>query len=145
MTLILTETEKETPTIPRKAKTSKKSKTSSKAISKKLLDLAMTSLDDDKAQDVVVINLAGKTSFADYMIVAWGTSQRQVATMATHLREKFKAAGMSEVPLEGAEQNDWLLIDGGDIIVHLFRPEIREFYGLEKIWGDAMPQPGEAA
>jgi ribosome-associated protein len=65
--------------------------------------------------------------------------------MATHLREKLKAAGVSDVPLEGAQQNDWLLIDGGDIIVHLFRPEIREFYGLEKIWGESMPQPGEAA
>jgi ribosome-associated protein len=136
---------KETHTIPRKAKAPRKSKAASKVTSKKLLKVAQASLDDDKAQDVVVINLAGKTSFADYMIVASGTSQRQVATMATHLREKFKAAGMSEVPLEGAEQNDWLLIDGGDIIVHLFRPEIREFYGLEKIWGDAMPQPGEAA
>ena len=109
------------------------------------MKVAQASLDDDKAQDVVVINLAGKTSFADYMIVASGTSQRQVATMATHLREKFKAAGVNEVPLEGAQQNDWLLIDGGDIIVHLFRSEIREFYALEKIWGAVMPQPDEAA
>ena len=109
------------------------------------MKVAQASLDDDKAQDVVVINLTGKTSFADYMIVASGTSQRQVATMATHLREKFKAAGVNEVPLEGAQKNDWLLIDGGDIIVHLFRSEIREFYALEKIWGAAMPQPGEAA
>ena len=144
-TLILTETEKETPTIPRKAKTSKKSKTSSKAISKKLLDLATTSLDDDKAQDVVVINLAGKTNFADYMVIASGTSQRHVATMAVHLREKFKTTGVKEIPLEGTEQNDWVLIDGGDIIVHLFRPEIREFYELEKMWGVEMPQPGEVA
>ncbi len=109
------------------------------------MKVAQASLDDDKAQDVIVINLAGKTSFADYMIVASGTSQRQVAAMATHLREKFKAAGVNEVPLEGTQQNDWLLIDGGDIIVHLFRLEIREFYALEKIWGATMPQPGEAA
>ena len=143
MTLIYSA--KETHTIPRKAKAPRKSKAASKVTSKKLLKVAQASLDDDKAQDVVVINLAGKTNFADYMVIASGTSQRHVATMAVHLREKFKAAGMSEVPLEGAEQNDWLLIDGGDIIVHLFRPEIREFYGLEKIWGDAMPQPGEAA
>jgi len=141
----LIETAKETHTIPRKAKAPRKAKGPSNVTSKKLLKVAQASLDDDKAQDVIVINLTGKTSFADYMIVASGTSQRQVATMATHLREKLKAAGVNEVPLEGAQKNDWLLIDGGDIIVHLFRPEIREFYALEKIWGTAMPQPGEAA
>ncbi|MDP6926891.1 MAG: ribosome silencing factor, partial [Rhodospirillales bacterium] len=103
------------------------------------------SLDDDKAQDVVVINLAGKTSFADYMVIATGTSQRQVVTMAQHLQKNLKAEGLSEVPLEGVNQGDWVLIDGGDIVVHLFRSEIREFYDLEKIWGAAMPQPDQVA
>jgi ribosome-associated protein len=145
LTSILSETEKEMHTIPRKAKTPKRTKKSSKTISKKLLAIATTSLDNDKAQDVVVINLAGKTSFADYMVIASGTSQRHVATMAVHLRENLKTTGVKEIPLEGAEQNDWVLIDGGDVIVHLFRPEIREFYDLEKMWNSEMPQPGKVA
>ncbi len=107
--------------------------------------MTKASLDDDKAQDVVVINLAGKTSFADYMVIATGTSQRQVVTMAQHLQQILKAEGLTEVPLEGMNQGDWVLIDGGDVIVHLFRPEIREFYDLEKIWGTAMPQPDQVA
>jgi len=135
---------KETLTIPRKAKTPKKSKAKSAAKSKKLLDITTASLDNDKAQDVVVINLVGKTSFADYMVIASGTSQRQVAAMAVHLREKMKKTGLKEIPLEGADQNDWVLIDGGDVIVHLFRPEIREFYDLEKMWSTEMPGPSEA-
>ncbi len=145
MTLI--DTAKETHTIPRKAKASRKAKAkgSSLAASRKLLKIAQASLDDDKALDVVVINLAGKTSFADYMVIASGTSQRHIATMASHLRQSLKSTGNRDIPLEGTQQNDWLLIDGGDIIVHLFRPEIREFYGLEKIWGDEIPQPGKVA
>jgi ribosome-associated protein len=135
---------KETGTIPRKAKTPKKSKAKSAAKSKKLLDITTASLDNDKAQDVVVINLIGKTSFADYMVIASGTSQRQVAAMATHLREKMKKTGLKEILLEGADQNDWVLIDGGDVIVHLFRPEIRKFYDLEKMWSTEMPESSEA-
>ena len=96
------------------------------------------SLDDDKAQDVVVIDLAGKTDFADFMVIASGTSQRQVNTMAQHLREKMKALGLEGISLEGAPQCDWVLVDGGDVVVHLFRPEIRAFYDLEKIWGDPV-------
>ena len=103
------------------------------------------SLDDDKAQKVVVIDLKGKTAIADYMIVASGTSQRQVSTMAEHLREKLKSLGIKSVSVEGMSQGDWVLIDGGDVIVHLFRPEIREFYDLERLWGDPMPHPGQAA
>jgi len=103
------------------------------------------SLDDDKAQNVTVIDLKGKTSIADYMIVASGTSQRQVTTMAEHLREKLKSLGIKSVSVEGLSQGDWVLIDGGDVIVHLFRPEIREFYDLEKLWGDPVPRPEEAA
>ncbi len=93
-----------------------------------LKDLVTVSLDDDKAQNVTVIDLKGKTSFADYMVIATGTSQRQVVTMAEHLREKMKSNGLKTVPVEGADQGDWVLIDGGDVIVHLFRPEVREFY-----------------
>ena len=103
------------------------------------------SLDDDKAQKVVVIDLKGKTAIADYMVVASGTSQRQVSTMAEHLRKKLKSLGVKNVAVEGMSQGDWVLIDGGDVIVHLFRPEIREFYELEKLWGDPMPRPGQVA
>ncbi len=125
--------EKETNTITFKKKTPPDSE--------QLLDLVTASLDDDKAHDVTVIDLAGKTSFADHMVIATGTSQRHIATMAEHLRESLKSEGVPRVALEGLTQCDWVLLDGGDIIVHLFRPEVREFYDLEKIWIDPVPQP----
>jgi ribosome-associated protein len=109
------------------------------------LDISTASLHKDKAQDIVVIDLMGKTSFADYMVIASGTSQRQVAAMAIHLRERMKKTGLKEIPIEGSDQSDWVLIDGGDVIIHLFRPEIREFYGLEKMWSDELSEPGEVA
>ncbi len=99
-----------------------------------LLELVETSLDDDKAEDVVVIDLAGKTQIADYLVIASGTSQRQVGAMADHLRRKMKTDGLKGVSVEGEPQCDWVLIDAGDVIVHLFRPEVREFYNLERIW-----------
>jgi len=105
-----------------------------------LLKLVETSLDDDKAEGIVVIDLAGKTSLTDYMVIASGTSQRQVGAMADHLREKIKASGIKSVSIEGQGMCDWVLIDAGDIVVHLFRPEVREFYNLEKMWG--VPLPG---
>lgn len=94
------------------------------------------SLDDDKAQDIVVVDLAGKTDFADYLVVASGTSQRQVGAMADHLRERIKAKGRRDVAVEGARGCDWVLVDAGDVVVHLFRPEVREFYAIEKLWQD---------
>jgi ribosome-associated protein len=111
----------------------------------KLLDITKASLENDKAEDLVVINLAGKTSFADYMVIATGSSQRHVASMAVHLKEKLKSMGQKEISLEGADQNDWVLIDSGDVVIHLFRSEIREFYTLEKIWSGKMPQSDEVA
>ena len=96
------------------------------------------SLEDDKAEDTVVIDLTNKSNIADYMVIASGRSSRQVAAMAEHLRERLKAAGVADVSLEGAGRADWILIDGGDVIVHIFRPEVREFYQLEKMW---MPAP----
>ncbi len=101
------------------------------------------SLDDDKAEDVVVIDLNGKTQIADHMVIASGQSQRQVSAMADHLREKLKKAGLKGLFVEGQTQCDWVLIDGGDIIIHLFRPEVRDFYNLEKIW--TAPPTGEVA
>ena len=91
------------------------------------------SLDNDKGENIVVIDLRGRTSLADHMIIATGQSARQVGAMATHAVEKLKAEGRRHVA-EGMETCDWVLIDGGDVIVHLFRPEVREFYNLEKLW-----------
>lgn len=106
--------------------------------------LIETSLDDDKSQDMVTIDLAGKTSIADFMIVASGTSTRHVASMAQHVVEKLKKIGIDHVRVEGMTQCDWVLIDCADVIVHLFRPEVRSFYNLEKMWGsDFSPDRGQ--
>ncbi len=98
--------------------------------------LITASLDDDKAEDVIVVDLEGKASFADYMVIASGRSDRQVGAMAEHLVQKLKAEGIHRVPAEGMQQRDWVLLDSGDVVVHLFRPEIRSFYNLEKLWSD---------
>lgn len=100
-----------------------------------LLVAVKASLDDHLAEDVVVIELRGKSSIADYMVIASGRGSRQVIAMADHLVQLFKTHGQVGITPEGVKQGDWVLIDGGDIIVHLFRPEVREFYNLEKMWG----------
>jgi ribosome-associated protein len=105
-------------------------------------DFILASLDDDQAGEVAVIDLAGKSTIADYMVVASGRSSRHVATLAQHLARKLKAAGMRSVPVEGAVRCDWVLVDAGDVIVHLFRPEVRAFYNLEKMWGADLPEAG---
>lgn len=105
--------------------------------SEELLQLVESSLDDDQAEAPVVITLKGKSSIADYMVIASGRSSRHVGAMAEHLREKLKQAGQS-VSVEGLERGDWVLIDAGDLVVHLFRPEVREFYNLEKMWGSEL-------
>jgi ribosome-associated protein len=104
------------------------------------LQLIEISLADDKAIDPVVIDLVGKTSIADAMVVATGTSQRHIATMAEHLLERLKATGLIGLSAEGQGQSDWVLIDAGDVIVHLFKPELRSFYDLERLWGAAVPE-----
>ena len=123
----------------------KLSKQFSEELPKQLSELAVKSLDDDKAEDIVVIDLAGKTSIADYMVVASGRSSRQVGAMAEHLREKLKVAGAPTVEVEGMAQADWVLIDAGDVIIHLFRPEVRTFYNLEKMWGVEPPAASQQA
>ncbi|RMD63901.1 MAG: ribosome silencing factor [Alphaproteobacteria bacterium] len=110
-------------------------KNGSLVASRTLLELIQASLDDDQAIDVVVIDLHGKSTIADFMVIASGRSSRHVGAMAEHLGEKMKHAGVPSVSVEGAERADWVLIDGGDVIVHLFRPEVRAFYALEKMWG----------
>jgi ribosome-associated protein len=103
-----------------------------------LAHLVTQSLDDDKAEDITLVDLRGKSSIADHMVIATGRSQRQVGAMAEHLMEKLKHAGL-KVAAEGMQTCDWVLIDGGDIVVHLFRPEVRAFYNLEKMWGAPTP------
>jgi ribosome-associated protein len=104
-----------------------------------LLHLVHSSLTDDKAIEPVTVDLTGKTSIADAMVVATGSSQRHLATMAQHLLERLKAAGLKGLSSEGTGQSDWILIDAGDVIVHLFKDELRRFYDLEKLWGAALP------
>lgn len=99
----------------------------------KVLEIITKTLDDGKAEDVVIIDLRGKTSIANQMIVASGTSQRHVASIAEKIRENLKAEGFKSVS-EGEEKADWVLIDAFDVIVHVFKPEVREFYNLEKMW-----------
>ena len=101
-----------------------------------ILELITTSLDDDKAENILVIPLQDKSAMADYMVVASGTSSRQVAAMAEHIEFKLKQNKIAILGLEGLRQADWVLIDANDVIVHLFRPEVREFYGLERMWTD---------
>lgn len=111
-----------------------------------LLALVLQQLDDDQAQEIVTIDLAGKSSIADHMVIASGRSTRQVGAMAQKLAEKIKQDGYGPVKLEGLPAADWVLIDAGDVVVHLFRPEVRSFYNLERMWafGDAPPVAGTA-
>ncbi|WP_293459293.1 ribosome silencing factor [Phenylobacterium sp.] len=102
-------------------------------------DLILSRLDDDKAQDVVFIDLKGKSPVADGLIVASGRSQRHVGAMADHLLRALKEAGLGRCRVEGMPSADWVLIDAGDVIVHLFRPEVRAFYNIEKIWSVEPP------
>jgi ribosome-associated protein len=99
-----------------------------------LHQLVMTQLDDDQAQEIVSIPLEGKSSIADHMVIASGRSTRQVAAMAQKLAEKIKQAGFGHARIEGLPAADWVLIDAGDVVVHLFRPEVRSFYNLERMW-----------
>ncbi len=99
-----------------------------------LLDEILKSLEDDKAVEIIKIDLSGKSEMADYMVVASGRSSRQVAAIADHLVDRLKQNLGVISKIEGKESGDWVLIDTGDVIVHVFRPEVREFYQLEKMW-----------
>ncbi|MCO8145976.1 ribosome silencing factor [Rhodovulum tesquicola] len=102
--------------------------------SEELLDHILASLSDDKAEDVITIDLRGKSSIADYMVICSGRSTRQVAAISEKLKDRLKQDLGRNSKLEGKDQGDWVLIDTGDVIVHVFRPEVREFYQLEKMW-----------
>ena len=107
----------------------------------KLQGVIVTSLEDDKAEEVVAIDLAGRASFADRMVIATGLADRQISAMATHLEQKLSESGVKRVRIEGAGGSDWVLIDAGDIVIHLFKPEARQLYQLEKMWGAEFDEP----
>ncbi len=96
-------------------------------------------LDDDKAENIIEIDLMGKSSIADTMIIASGRSARHVNALTDHISRAFKEAGVTGVRVEGLQNCDWVLLDAGDIVVHIFRPEVREFYNIERIWGAETP------
>lgn len=114
---------------------------SSSQASDSLLDAILNSLQDDKAEDIVTIDLRGKSEMADHMVICSGRSTRQVSAISEKLAEHLKSERGLICRMEGKDQGDWVLIDAGDVIVHVFRPEVREFYQLEKMW----LSPAEAA
>ena len=100
----------------------------------KLTEFVESVLDEHSAQEMIRIDLDGKSSLADYMIVASGRSNRHVNALADYVQKGLKEFGLTKMGVEGTENNDWVLIDAGDLIIHIFRPEVREFYNIEKIW-----------
>lgn len=112
------------------------------ATSSAIKDLIVESLDDDKALDVEVITLEEQIGLADYIVIASGTSSTQVVRLAEKLKERLHGRGIKDIKLEGTSQGNWVIVDAGDVIVHLFRPEVREFYNIEKMWSmSAIPTP----
>ena len=99
-----------------------------------LKELIEKSLDDDKAFDIQTIDIKGQSSIADYIIIASGTSTTQVKGIANKLKDRLNARGYKNIRIEGAAQGDWVVVDAGDAVIHLFRPEVREFYNIEKMW-----------
>tara|TARA_B100000945_G_C20421962_1_gene618501 strand:- start:142 stop:492 length:351 start_codon:yes stop_codon:yes gene_type:complete len=109
----------------------------------KIIDLKeniLTTLDSNKALDIITIDLSGKSSIADFMIIASGTSSRHIQALSEQVLELLKKSGLMNPKIEGNESNDWKLIDGIDVIVHIFNPEKRKFYELEKIWSEIIPK-----
>ena len=100
----------------------------------------INTLDSNKALDIVAINLENKSSMADHLIIASGTSSRHMQALSETVLEKFKSNGISNCKIEGSESNDWKLIDGIDVVVHIFNPEKRKFYDLEKMWSELIPK-----
>ena len=107
---------------------------------KNLKETILKTLDNNKALNVISIDLANKSSIADYMIIASGTSSRHIQALSEQVLEKFKNSGIKNCKIEGSESNEWKLIDGIDLIVHIFNPEKRKFYELEKMWSELIPK-----
>lgn len=110
-----------------------------------LKDLIVQALDENKAEEIEVIDLMGQTSLADYMIIASGTSTRQVAALAGKISEKLQATSSPVLRVEGLPAADWVVVDCGDVIVHIFRPEVRAFYSIEKMWNATSPHTAKSS
>ncbi len=111
----------------------------------RLQTVIVGSLEDDKAEQVVALDLAGRAAFCDRMVIATGLADRQITAMATHLEQKLHEAGLKRVQIEGAGGSDWVLIDAGDIVVHLFKPDARATYAIEKMWGAELDETAQEA
>jgi ribosome-associated protein len=134
-------------TTPPRRRAAKKAALPAKTLPAKetLLALVEKTLDDGKAEEVSVIDLEGKSNIADHMVVATGRSQRQVVALADRLAAALKDAGFGRPSVEGLPFGDWVLIDAGDVVVHLFRPEVRDYYNLEKMWGATFAEAARLA
>lgn len=102
-------------------------------------DLVIRSLDSDKALDIETIDLRGQTALADFLVIASGTSSRHISALAEKLGERLKPLGIGDIHMEGLKNSDWVVVDAGDVIIHLFRPEVRSFYNIEKMWSTLHP------
>jgi ribosome-associated protein len=127
----------------KKAPRAKKSTRAEAPMEPTLLARILTSLDDDKAEDIVTIDLDGRSSLADAIVIANGRSARHVSSIAEHLARRLKEAGYGTRPVDGLQSGDWVLVDAGDVIVHIFRPEVRNYYDLEGMW--SVQEPRRAA
>jgi ribosome-associated protein len=133
--------------LPKTRKTSTQGKTSTSAVptapdAEETLKLILSRLDDMKAEETVTIDLRGKSAFSDYMIVTSGRANRHVGAIAENVAKGLKETGIKSIHVEGLPNCDWVLIDSGDVIVHVFRPEVREFYNLERMWTQS-PAPAK--
>lgn len=124
----------ETPVKKKPAAPARPKAPSRTAAAQALLDLVLRSLDDDKAEQVVTVDVRGRSDVADDVVIATGRSQRHVGAIADHLMRKLKDAGLGAPIVEGLPQGDWVLVDAGDVVVHVFRPEVRTYYNLEGMW-----------
>jgi ribosome-associated protein len=125
--------------LPKVPKTARKTSTPTAALkaqpdADKTLNMILSRLDDMKAEETVTIDLRGKSAFSDYMIVTTGRANRHVGAIAENVAKGLKETGIKSIHIEGLPNCDWVLIDSGDVIVHVFRPEVREFYNLERLW-----------
>jgi ribosome-associated protein len=115
-------------------KATKQTQKAATAAINSVLETVMTCLEDSKAEEITTIDIQDKSALADYMVIASGRSNRHVSAVADHLLRELKSTGHKSIKVEGLQKADWVLVDIGDIIIHLFRPEVREFYALEKMW-----------
>ncbi len=125
---------------PKAAAPRKRAKKTEPSELDRLQTIIVGSLDDDKAENIVTLDLTGRAMFCDRMVIATGLADRQISAMAQHLKEKLHEVGLKRVQIEGAGGSEWVLIDAGDFVVHLFKPEAREMYALEKMWGEELDE-----